>query len=826
MTDADMASRRAVRAAAWAAYDAGLCVIPPAEDGSKRPLGAWERWQEERPSRAQMESWYGHRRGLGVVTGGVSRQLECFEFDDPDAYGAFLERAEAVGLGDLVRRIREGYCERTPKGVHWFYFCDEIAGNTKLARRPKRPEEMADPNDKYQVMIETRGEGGFIIVAPSFGPIHPSGKPYVAERGTLADIATITPAERAELHRVARSLDAIPPKQAAKPLDSERDGRPGDDFNRRASWADILEPAGWRLVYTHGDEGAWRRPGKRDGISATTNYAGSGLLKVFTSSSEFEQEATYSKFGAYAVLYHNGDHAAAAAELARQGYGDPEAGRAGAGRPAAATQLVQAAEKAGIAAFLSADDTAYLRVPVNGHTNYYRLNDRAAKEALIDCRIRTGGEGARAPSASAIADALAALSAQARFSGERREVYVRVAPLPSGEGVAIDLGRGDGATVLISAEGREVTIDSPVAFRRPTGMLPLPLPERSSSSLCDLLRPFINTESDSDLALLATLMVDGLCPVGPYALTVLTGPQGSAKSTTSRVIKAILDPHTADLRAAPRDDRAVAIAASNSWLLAFDNQSGVRPWFSDILCGIVTGTAIPQRSLYTNDEETYFRVQRPVVLNSIEELGERPDLLSRSVIVALPRIPDARRRTEKEFWAAFQAALPRILGALYDAMAHMFRVLPATQLEGMPRMADFALRGYAVAPALGWTGGEFLAAYDRKQAAADDLAIDASPIASIVRALLPDLDGVPVTAEQLLGMLNGRAPDALRKSKGWPDSAQKLSNALRRVEPSLRAQGVEVEFFRRGGGARQRLIRLTAADTQSGATAGRESGSI
>lgn len=320
-----------VSAAAKAAFDAGLCVIPPREDGSKAPISEWKQYQTKRPDQVQLSAWYGSNRkhGVGVITGAVSHNLECLEFDDPLAYLAYKEAAGPAGLVPLVDRIEAGYMETTPGlGFHWFYYCEEVGGNTKLARRPKTPEEMKDPNDKVKVMIETRGEGGFVITAPSHGPVHPSSKPYILNSGDFSTITTITPSERAELFRLAKAMDMLTADRHVERRAEERTGRPGDDFNARADWEDILAPHGWVRVYSRGTTTYWRRPGKKDGVSATTNHAGSDLFYVFSSSSDFEAERGYSRFSVYTVLNHRGDHAAAAKKLASDGYGAPLASRA------------------------------------------------------------------------------------------------------------------------------------------------------------------------------------------------------------------------------------------------------------------------------------------------------------------------------------------------------------------------------------------------------------------------------------------------------------------------------------------------------------------
>ena len=313
-----------VRDAAFAAHAAGLSVVPPRQDGSKQPIGEWERFQKRAAGLEQLRFWYQYARtGVGAVMGRVSGNLELLDFDERATHEAFLEAAAAAGLGELVDRIRAGYEEETPRGVHWLTRCETIAGNTKLAQRPKTPAEMKHPNDKVKTLIETRGEGGYAVLAPSFGSVNDPERPYRLLSGNFATIATITPEERKLLHDLARSFDQMPVNEhQSGGKATQGGGRPGDDFNQRADWADILRPHGWIWVYRRGDTDHWRRPGKDRGISASTNYAGSGLLYVFSTSTELEAERGYSKFSAYTFLNHGGDFSAATKVLASQGYGD------------------------------------------------------------------------------------------------------------------------------------------------------------------------------------------------------------------------------------------------------------------------------------------------------------------------------------------------------------------------------------------------------------------------------------------------------------------------------------------------------------------------
>ena len=127
-------------------------------------------------------------------------------------------------------------------------------------------------------------------------------------------------------------------------------------------------------------------------------------------------------------------------------------------------------------------------------------------------------------------------------------------------------------------------------------------------------------------------------------IVVLSGEQGSAKSTFSAILRALLDPNTAPLRALPREDRDLFIAANNGHVLAFDNVSGLPAWISDTLCRLATGGGFAVRQLYTDQDEVLFDATRPVILNGIEDIVARPDLADRAVFLTLEPIPEERRR--------------------------------------------------------------------------------------------------------------------------------------------------------------------------------------
>lgn len=304
-------------------HDAGVCVVPSRVDGSKAPLGLWKQYQSTMPTIDEITAWFTlpQATGIGIICGAVSGNLEMLELEGRAVQSKLhieaRDIAEASGLGELWVKVSSGYVEQTPSGgIHWLYrIADaQVPGNTKLARRPGE-------NGGVDVLAETRGEGGFVITAPSSGGVHPSGNPWVMVTGSAATIPTITWEEREAIHAIFRALDEMPVKEeVVRDLVKESTSdKPGDDFNERAQWDDIL--IGWKKIFSAGGVTYWRRPGKDTGISATTGRNDGDNLFVFTTSTSFEAEKPYSKFAAFAHLNHGDNFSAAASALRAMGYG-------------------------------------------------------------------------------------------------------------------------------------------------------------------------------------------------------------------------------------------------------------------------------------------------------------------------------------------------------------------------------------------------------------------------------------------------------------------------------------------------------------------------
>jgi hypothetical protein len=473
-----------------------------------------------------------------------------------------------------------------------------------------------------------------------------------------------------------------------------------------------------------------------------------------------------------------------------------KSGGSGGEKPSQADILIALA--ASVELFHAADGTGYADLSINGHRETWPIRSKGFRRWLTRSFFdATGG----APSSEALQSALGVIEARAHFDAPERTIHLRVGGLDGR--LYLDLCDETWRAVEIDAVGWRVIDNPPVRFRRAAGMQPLKEPVRGGS--IQLLRSFLNVRSDAEFVLAVSWALAVLRDRGPYPVLVLSGEQGSAKSTFSGIMRALLDPNTAPLRALSREDRELFIAANNGHVLAFDNVSGLRPWISDTLCRLATGGGFAVRQLYTDQDEVLFDATRPVILNGIEDIVERPDLADRALFLTLQAIPEERRRPEAELWAAFEVGRSCILGVLLDAVVEGLKRLPETRLPKPPRMADFALWATACEPAL-WPAGTFWSAYCRNRDEAVEGVIEADPIATAVRALMSTQTVWTGTASDCLDALTELAGERTAKSKDWPMSPRALSGRLRRAATFLRKLEIEIDFGRREGRARHRMI--------------------
>lgn len=320
--DKNLTPERAARMLAAA----GISFMPIKIDGTKAPPIEWGDYQDRHPTPEEAAGWFGggKTRGIAAIGGKISGNLELVDLDAPALREEMEQLMEEHCPGLLARLV----IVETPKGGrHYYYRCDEISGNLKLARNEQ------DQAGNIPTLIETRGEGGYALTPGSPARCHPLKRAYRFLQGDFSTIPTITPAERATFHDIARSFNKYePPVFEARDQHEPGDiSLPGNDYSARVTIEEvreILEGGGWTKIGTgRRNNELWRRPGKTEGGSSASLFLDTKRLYVFSSNAlPFESEAAYSPFRIYALITHAGDFKAAAAALRAAGYGkQPEA---------------------------------------------------------------------------------------------------------------------------------------------------------------------------------------------------------------------------------------------------------------------------------------------------------------------------------------------------------------------------------------------------------------------------------------------------------------------------------------------------------------------
>jgi hypothetical protein len=224
------------------------------------------------------------------------------------------------------------------------------------------------------------------------------------------------------------------------------------------------------------------------------------------------------------------------------------------------------------------------------------------------------------PSGQQIAEMMENVRSKCLFDGEQHKIYVRLAPLANG-GIEIDLGDEGNTCVKITAAGWGVSYSPDNLFYRPDSQQPLPYPVAGGN--IDMLKGFLNHDSEDDFRLMAGFILGAFRPESTYTHLVLQGEQGCGKTTVTRVIKRLVDNTSGDLRGLPSDPQTLFINTQNAHLLSFDNLSGMNAAQSDNFCRLATGGAFSTRRLYSNGEEFTIEARKPLIVNGIDNIATR-----------------------------------------------------------------------------------------------------------------------------------------------------------------------------------------------------------
>ena len=397
---------------------------------------------------------------------------------------------------------------------------------------------------------------------------------------------------------------------------------------------------------------------------------------------------------------------------------------------------------------------------------------------------------------------IATLKAIAQHEGELMTVHVRCAK--QGDAYFLDRGADDWSAIRVDKDGWAVT-SRPRAFLTRTANM-RPLPEAPLQGDLKKLWNHVNVPEHYQLPLLAWLL-DSLRPDTPYPILELTGEQGSAKSSTQRRLRSLIDPNKVPLRGRPKTVEDIYVSAANSYVVSFENLSHLTPEQQDALCTLSTGGGFATRQFYTNGEEHVLETKRPVIFNGINPVATQPDLIERTISIELPTISSDERRDEQTLELEWESDYPVILTGLLELFAKTLAKLPSVNLKAKQRMADYQMLGEAMAQQLGHPDGQFSRQYEQIIGEGVERGLETYGIVNALQVFMSGQRQWAGTYLVLLGELSS-TPGVDRSH--WPRSPRALSGQLKRLAPGLRRVGLEIEALGHGrAGSQVKIINRT-----------------
>lgn len=255
--------------------------------------------------------------------------------------------------------------------------------------------------------------------------------------------------------------------------------------------------------------------------------------------------------------------------------------------------------------------------------------------------------------------------------------------------------------------------------------------------LLEELSPFLNMDSDMKILFAVNLVQEFICTSSHY-LCVISSPQGSGKSTFTNMWRRIVDPAVAVITTMPENAEALKNHLANNLMVCFDNTQQLNATYSDILCGAVTGTSYTRRKLYTDNAEIVMKLHNIVILNGIDVIPKKSDLLERSLLFRLNKIPAQERKNEEELEKSFKEALPYIMGAIFKTLSEYFRIKDTTKIIGSHRMAGAYKDCFVIAKVLG-VEKKFLEVFKKNQIAMQADYMETNPLISAVISYMDDI---------------------------------------------------------------------------------------
>lgn len=382
---------------------------------------------------------------------------------------------------------------------------------------------------------------------------------------------------------------------------------------------------------------------------------------------------------------------------------------------------------------------------------------------------------------------------ESRAMNEVNEVLVERRCATVDNCIYYDLKDDSCNVVKVSRDGWEIIKDPPVIFARTKTMYRQVTPERNGN--LDILDKWFRYKDENHLILQKVILVASLIPNIARPIQVLHGEKGSSKTSTMKLVRDIIDPAIVPVVSIPKTIDDLSVYISKNYVPCFDNIDTISNQVSDLLCIAVTGGGHTKRKLYTDDEEQVMFFQRFIVLNGINVVATRPDLLDRCILLELERIPPNERKEEKVLREEFEKDKPIILGAIFETLSKAMSIYDQVELNNLGRMADFTRWGYAIAEVLGIGGDKFLEAYLNNQNNANIEALESHPVGFAMYKFMEDKtvwSGSPTKLLSELEIVAGFEKIDTTNSN-WAKTPNVLSRRLNEIKSNLLDVGIEFE---------------------------------
>lgn len=418
--------------------------------------------------------------------------------------------------------------------------------------------------------------------------------------------------------------------------------------------------------------------------------------------------------------------------------------------------------------------------------------------------------------ADAINNATTILQAKAEYESETYPLTLRVASLDNV--IYYDLTDEEWRSVKITRNGWEIEAETPIIFTR-YRQLPQVEPDANYGDITlDHLIRLTNVRDPVHQLLVKVYIVSLFVPDMGHPILNVFGEKGSAKSMLFNLIKLLVDPAKPSLLTLHKDRNEFIQQLAHNWLAYYDNARHVPDWLSDEACRATTGGGHSKRKLYSDDDDIIYDYKRCLGFNGINITLTSEDALDRSIMVDLVRISRKDRKLEAEVLAEFEEIRPKLLGYIFDTLSKAMAIHEqGLQLEDLPRMADFAVWGEAIARAMGYKPLEFINAYYDNIGKQNIEAVSAHPFGQSIakwvqgwgdqrsewegspQELLDILE--PIAIEQKLVdtkiVRDGETANTVITDKNWPKIPNYVSRRLNQIRSNLlEGLGIQVDIER------------------------------